>query len=217
MHFQFKDITYTLGFGQSRQVTVSGSIAAGEVLVVRGYSGSGKSTLLRILARLQPCDGGEAYLEGKSWLQIPGAVWRADVHYLAQKPALFDGTVAGNLAKPFETRLLSKKGLNPDQARAYMKKLLLGEDLWEQDARTLSGGEAARLAFVRALLIDPKVMLLDEPAAALDEESRRALHLTLSQWLEGPSRAALLVTHNNDYEGLHRVSFLDIGKQQRGE
>ena len=137
------------------------------------------------------------------------------MHYLAQKPALFDGTVAGNLFKPFETKLLCKKGPDHDKARAYMKKLLLEEGLWNQDARTLSGGEAARLAFVRALLIQPKVMLLDEPTAALDRESRRALHLTLSQWLEGPSRAAILVTHNNDYEGLHRVSFLDIGKQQR--
>lgn len=217
MHFQFNDITYTLGFGQSRQVTVSGSVASGNVLAVQGYSGSGKSTLLRILARLQPCDSGDVFLEGKNWLQIPGTTWRADVHYLAQKPALFGGTVAGNLAKPFETRLLSKRGLNLDKARAYMKKLLLSDSLWEQDARTLSGGEAARLAFVRALLIGPKVMLLDEPAAALDEESRRALHPTLSQWLEGPSRAALLVTHNNDYEGLRHVSFLDIGKQQRGE
>ncbi|OPY61107.1 MAG: putative ABC transporter ATP-binding protein YbbL [Pelotomaculum sp. PtaU1.Bin065] len=217
MHFQFNDVTYTLGFGQPRQITVSGSVDSGEVLVVQGYSGSGKSTLLRILARLQPCDGGEVYLEGKNWLQIPGTAWRAGVHCLAQKPAIFDGTVAGNLAKPFETRLLSQKGLNQDLARDYMKKLLMSEELWEQDARTLSGGEAARLAFVRALLIDPKVMLLDEPAAALDEKARKALHLTLSQWLEGPSRAALLVTHNNDYEGLRRVSFLDIGKQQKGE
>jgi len=217
MHFQFNDITFTLGFDHSHQVKVSGSVVSGEVLVVQGYSGSGKSTLLRILARLQPCDGGEVFLEGKNWLQIPGTTWRADVHYLAQKPALFDGTVAGNLAKPFGTRLLSKRGLNPDQARGYMKKLLLSDSLWEQDARTLSGGEAARLAFARALLIGPKVMLLDEPTAALDEESRRALHLTLSKWLEGPCRAALLVSHNNDYEGLRRVSFLDLGKQQRGE
>lgn len=215
MHFFFNDIAYTLGFGQSRHITVSGSVASGNVLVVQGYSGSGKTTLLRILARLQPCNGGEVYLEGKNWLHIPGTAWRADVHYLAQKPALFDGTVAGNLFKPFETKLLCKKGPDHDKARAYMKKLLLEEGLWDQDARTLSGGEAARLAFVRALLIQPKVMLLDEPTAALDRESRRALHLTLSQWLEGPSRAAILVTHNNDYEGLHRVSFLDIGKQQR--
>lgn len=215
MHFFFNDIAYTLGFGQSRHITVSGSVASGNVLVVQGYSGSGKTTLLRILARLQPCDSGEVYLEGKNWLHIQGTAWRADVHYLAQKPALFDGTVASNLFKPFETKLLCKKGPDHDKARAYMKKLLLEEGLWNQDARTLSGGEAARLAFVRALLIQPKVMLLDEPTAALDRESRRALHLTLSQWLEGPSRAAILVTHNNDYEGLHRVSFLDIGKHLR--
>jgi len=216
MHFQFNDITYTLGFSQSRQITVSGSVASGNILVVHGYSGSGKSTLLRILARLHPCEGGEAYLEGKSWLHIPATIWRASVHYLAQKPVLFEGSVASNLFKPFETRLLSKKRPAPEAARGYMKKLLLKESLWEQDARTLSGGEAARLAFIRALLIDPKVMLLDEPPAALDEESRRALHLALSQWLEGPSRAAIMVTHNDDYEGLRRVSFLDLGKQQRG-
>lgn len=217
MHFQFYDLTYTLGLNRTRQISVSGAVASGDTLVVKGHSGSGKTTLLRILARLQPCDSGKVYLEEKSWLQIPGTSWRALVHYLPQKPVLFDGTVGSNLAKPFETRRLANKGPNPDKAGVYMKQLLLAEDLWEQDAKTLSGGEAARLAFVRALLINPKVMLLDEPTAALDQDSRRAFHQTLSAWLEDTAGAAVLVTHNNDYTGLNRVSFLDIGKQQGGE
>ena len=151
MFFVIKDIAYALGADQACLITVSGSLNEGEVLVVRGPSGAGKSTLLRILARLQPCLNGEVFLKGESWLKIPGTVWRSAVHYLAQKPALFDGTVAGNLAKPFEIRLHSKKKFEPEKARALMAQLLLAPALWEQDARTLSGGEAARLALVRAL------------------------------------------------------------------
>ncbi|SHE94574.1 putative ABC transport system ATP-binding protein [Desulforamulus putei DSM 12395] len=210
MLFTFQNITYTLGTGPARQITVSGSVSEGGVLVVRGPSGAGKTTLLRVLARLQPCDGGEVFLQGESWQHIPSPLWRVGVHYLAQKPALFDGTVADNLAKPFETRVGSKHRFDPGRAKALMQELLLDAHQWEQDSRTLSGGEAARVAFIRALLIEPKVMLLDEPTAALDGRARAAFYRTLSRWLTSPGHAALLVSHNNDYQGLDRVSFVDI-------
>ncbi|MCL5780756.1 MAG: ATP-binding cassette domain-containing protein [Firmicutes bacterium] len=217
MLFTFQNITYTLGTGPGRQITASGAVAEGSVLVVRGPSGAGKSTLLRVLARLQSCSGGEVFLQGESWRHLPATAWRARLHYLAQKPALFDGTVADNLAKPFETRQGSKNKFDPDRAKALMQELLLDANLWEQDSRTLSGGEAARIAFVRGLLIQPHVMLLDEPTAALDDQAREAFYGVLSRWLTGPGRAALLVSHNNDYKVLDRVSFLDIGPGQRGE
>ena len=210
MLFGFKDIKYTLGFDQTRQITVSGSVTDGEVLVVRGPSGSGKSTLLRILARLQPSGGGNVFLGVKNWLEIPTTTWRVSVHYLSQKPALFDGTVAVNLAKPFETNICSKKLFNTELAKNIMDKMLLPISLWEQDARTLSGGEAARLTFVRALLIEPKILLLDEPTAALDENARDAFYDVLKTWLEREERAAVLISHINDYDSLKKVSFLDI-------
>ena len=215
MHFFFNDIAYTLGFGQSRHITVSGSVASGNVLVVQGYSGSGKTTLLRILARLQHCNGGEVYLEGKNWLHIPGTAWRADVHYLAQKPALFDGTVAGNLFKPFETKLLCKKGPDHDKARAYMKKLLLEEGLWNQDARTLSGGEAARLAFVRALLIQPKVMLLDEPTAGMNPSESRDLTNFIRRLRDEIGLTILLIEHDMHVvmNVSNQITVLDFGKK----
>jgi len=208
--FSFKDITYTLGFEQTREITVSGSVADGEALVVRGPSGAGKSTLLRILARLQSSGEGDVFLGEKNWLEIPATAWRVSVHYLAQKPALFDGTVAANLAIPFETSVCSKKVFDTELAKTIMNKILLPVSLWEQDARTLSGGEAARLTFVRALLIEPKILLLDEPTAALDENARHAFYDVLKDWLEKEGRAAVLISHINDYEGLKRVSFLDI-------
>lgn len=209
--FYFENIAYSLGPEGARRVTVSGSAAEGGVLVVRGPSGAGKSTLLRVLARLQPCADGEAFLNGVSWHKIPGTDWRASVHYLSQKPALFDGTLARNLALPFTTRVLKNKNIiNPDAVKTTMQELFLPPDLWEQDARTLSGGEAARVTFVRAILIDPVVMLLDEPTAALDEKSRNAFYRVLSRWLAVPGRSAVLVSHSDGYKLLDRVSFLDI-------
>ncbi len=218
MLFSFNNITYTFGPGHSNQIKVSGSLAGGEVLVVRGPSGAGKSTLLRVLSRLQPCLSGEGFLNGESWLQMPGSIWRASVHYIAQKPAVFDGTVADNLVKPFEIRAVNgKKAFDPGLAKALMEKLLLASGLWNQDARTLSGGEVARLAFVRALLIEPQVLLLDEPVAALDDKSRKAFYSALSDWLTGLNRGAVLVSHNNDdLEFLHRVSYLDLANRQEG-
>jgi len=210
MLFNFRNIEFTPGLDRGRRIPVSGSVAEGEVLVVRGPSGAGKSTLLRILARLQPCPGGEAHLKGKSWLQTPGILWRINVHYLAQKPVLFDGTVADNLAKPFDIAVMTSKKFDLDLAKGLLEKLLLPPGLWEQDARTLSGGEASRVTFARALLIDPAVLLLDEPTAALDEKSREAFYVALSNWLTGQERAALLISHNEDYKLLNKVSFLDL-------
>lgn len=217
MLFQFNDITYTLGNEQARHIVVSGSVQSGEVLIVRGPSGSGKSTLFRILSRLQPCLAGDAFLQGKSWLGIPPTAWRVNIHYMAQKTVLFDGTVADNLAKPFETRLGSHKKLDAKRAMELMGQLLLSPDLWDQDAKTLSGGEASRIAFIRALLMDPAVLLLDEPTAALDEPARLEFYRILDSWLKEAARAALLISHNNDYQQLDRISCLDINPQKRSD
>lgn len=217
MLFAFKNITYSFGFAQIRQITVSANLNSGQVLIIRGPSGAGKSTLLRVLARLQPCADGEVFLQGRNWSQIPGTVWRSKVHYLAQKPVLFDGTVADNLVRPFEIRVNSKKKFDPHLAKKKMQELLLADDLWEQDARTLSGGEAARLALIRALLTDPEIIMLDEPTAALDERSRDAFYAVLSRWLAGRDKAAILISHNNEYGHLSCISFLDLAASRGGE
>jgi len=214
--FEFKDVTYNLGNKSERAIVVSGAIQSGDVLVVKGPSGAGKTTLFRILSRLQTGTGGEAFLQRKSWLQIPSTSWRINVHYLAQKPALFDGTVADNLAKPFETRAGGRKKFDIDKAKGLMEQLHLSAELWNQDARTVSGGEASRLAFIRALLINPVVLLLDEPTAALDEPARQALYRVLSGWLKAADHAALLISHNNDYLQMENIKYLDIKSSQRG-
>ncbi|MDI6813967.1 MAG: ATP-binding cassette domain-containing protein [Desulfitobacteriaceae bacterium] len=204
--FQF-NLTYAPG--GKEVIQAAADVVEGEVLVVSAPSGTGKTTLLRILARLQPALSGQVFLYGEDWLGIPASHWRALVHYLAQKPALFEGSVADNLAKPFAIRVLSEKPFLANKAKALMAELRLPSHLWEQDARTLSGGEAARLALVRALLIEPALMLLDEPTAALDEASRQAFYAVLQSWLRQPGHAALLVSHAEDYQ-LNNLKILNL-------
>lgn len=202
------DLAFTPG--SKEVVKIATEVKEGEVMVLSAPSGAGKTTLLRILARLQPALSGEICLHEVNWRTIPAARWRVHVHYLAQKPSLFEGSVAENLARPFTTKILSKETLLPSKAKTLLEDLRLPVEIWDQDARTLSGGEAARVAFVRALLINPEVMLLDEPTAALDEQSRKAFYTVLQSWLREPGHAALLVSHAEDYGGLDNIRIFNL-------
>lgn len=215
--FAIDNISFSTGI-DSRQITVSATLSAGGVLTVGGPSGAGKSTLLRVLARLRDCSGGEARLGGISWKEFPAVLWRRLVHYLAQKPAIFDGTVLDNLKKPFELATV-KKDLAFDQAAAKtgLERLLLPAGLLHQDARTLSGGEAARVALLRALLLNPAVLLLDEPTAALDEKARSAVLGVVGQWLaEEPNRGVVLVSHAGDTGCFSQLCTLTINPVAEG-
>jgi putative ABC transport system ATP-binding protein len=179
----FKDLTRTLD-DEGRRLVVSGQVETGQVLYVQGPSGSGKSTLLRILGRLLTASGGEAWLQGRSWKDIPAPQWRLKVQYLSQKPVVFDGTVEDNLLMPFRFKLLSQRpSPSPGQIKDYLERLKLPASLLEQSAKTLSGGEAARMALIRALLLEPEVLLLDEPTAYLDEDNRQHLLTWERNWI----------------------------------
>lgn len=206
--FQF-DLLFTPG--KKDMIKAQARVNPGEVLVVSAPSGAGKTSLLRILARLQPATNGEVFLDDRNWLEIPTVNWRVLVHYLAQKPTLFEGSVADNLARPFTTKVLSQKPLSPTRGQTLLAELGLPSHIWDQDARTLSGGEAARVAFVRALLIEPSVILFDEPTSALDERSRQAFYTVLQAWLREPGHAALLVSHTEDYN-LDNVKVLNLAE-----
>lgn len=212
MLLAFSDLSYPVGDGNI--INVSSTVNAGETLVVRGPSGAGKSTLLRILSRLQPCTTGEIMLQGRPWQDIPATLWRTKVHYLSQRPVLFPGTVETNLAKPFETLVMKNNNkFNISYAKELMAQLLLPVEMLTQQANTLSGGEAARMAFVRALLVNPPILLLDEPTAPLDDKAKEAFYQVLYKWLQSGERAAVLVSHNHDYDRLKKIKYLDIVKK----
>ncbi len=214
---RINNISFSTG-ANGRDIRVSAGVDEGCVLGVRGPSGIGKTTLLRILARLRPAEGGEVFLQGKHWTDFSSSQWRRRVHYLAQKPALFDGTVRENLQKPFELAAVKQDlRFDPGKAAELMERLFLSANMLDQDARTLSGGEASRLALVRALLVEPSILLLDEPLSALDHGAAGAVLDLMAGWLLGaPGRAMVIVSHVGELDRLPGFSVCELKGKEGG-
>ncbi len=188
-----------LSFSPHREVVVraSFSLSGGEVLHVAGPSGVGKTTLLRVLARLRPMEAGAGAisLAGENATQVAPALWRRRVAFLAQRPVMLSGSVRENLARVGTPRRF-RGSLDEERARVLLDRLGLDRQrIFDQDARLLSGGEAARVALCRALLTDPQVLLLDEVTASLDAEHAEALVAVVGDLL-AVGVAAVVVAHD---------------------
>lgn len=175
-------------------------ISAGDRIALVGLSGSGKTLLLRSLAMLDPCSTGEILLDGKP---VPaGAIprFRTQAIYLQQQPVLFEGTVEFNLRRPFELAVHRDKLFDREQILDWLKMLDRDESFLSKQQRNLSGGEAQLAALLRAMQLRPKVLLLDEPTAALDAEATAAVEHLAANWLnEQPAEHAFVwVSHAAD-------------------
>jgi len=167
------------------------AVATGETLAVVGPSGAGKSTLLRLLDRIEEPTEGTVYLDGTDYREIPPTELRARVGLVPQAAALRPGTVAENVG--IAPRL---RGEPVDEDR--VADLLARVDLagyGDRDVGDLSGGEAQRVAIARTVMVDPEVLLLDEPTASLDSAAEREVETLLGDLLDG-ERTAVLVTHD---------------------
>jgi molybdate transport system ATP-binding protein len=167
------------------------ALTKGSFLGVRGPSGSGKTTLLRCIAGLERPDDGRIDLDGQTWFDARRRVFlppqKRSVGLVFQDYALFPHmTVLGNILYAA-----------PDRERA-MELLELTRLTREarQFPRELSGGQKQRVALARALARDPKVLLLDEPLSALDEELRESLGAELARIQRETGVTAILVSHS---------------------
>jgi putative ABC transport system ATP-binding protein len=183
---------------------VSLELAVGAVTDVIGPSGSGKTTLLRAIARLLPDASGSLFLDGASAETISGPAWRAAIALLPQKPAIVEGCVRDNLLQPWTLKV--RRGQTPpDDAalRAALDRVALDAAL-DRDAARLSVGQQARVALVRTLLTHPRVLLLDEPDAALDEVSSAAVGELTREFAENGG-AVVRVRHHRSDDIAHRT------------
>ncbi len=168
-------------------------VREGEVLVVLGPTGAGKSTLLRVLALLQRPDEGRLAWRGAEAGWPPPLALRRRMAMVFQAPLLFSGTVFDNVA--FGPRLRGERGA-PLRARvgAALEQFRVGH-LAGRSADTLSGGEAQRVALARAVVVEPELLLLDEPLASLDAPIREALRDELRAVVRARGIASVHVTH----------------------
>lgn len=173
-------------------------VNAGDSIVLTGATGSGKSLLLRSLVMFDPVDDGEIFLKGERVTGRNMPVHRSHVAYVRQRPALVEGTVEQNLRLPHTLAIHAGRHFARDRALRLLDALGLPAAFLGKLARDLSGGEAQLVALVRVLLLDPLILLLDEPTAALDAGTTAAVESLLRTWAEtGPGqKAMLLVTHS---------------------
>ena len=182
-------------------------VEAGEARVLRGPSGCGKSTLLRTIAALHADPAEHVRSDGRTPSDTGITAWRRRCAYVAQTAPMWPGTVRDNLARPYTYRVAAGAVFDAERASELLDRLGL-LDVLDRDANELSGGEKQRVHLVRALQLEPRLVLLDEPVAALDPTSAATVWAALKARLTAGA-ACLIVTHG---ESPDWATVTDLGR-----
>lgn len=169
-------------------------VDAGELFAVLGPSGSGKSTLLRILNLLEPPDKGRVTFTNSLAEPQDHERLRRKMTLLLQRPVMFKDSVYNNIAYGLRLRGMSEESVRSRVLNALKEMGLEGFE--RRKANTLSGGEAQRVAFARAIAIEPELLLLDEFTANLDPTNIKMLESALLQYWSRTKCTVVLVSHN---------------------
>lgn len=169
-------------------------LAAGQVLAVLGRSGCGKTTLLKILAGLETPDSGDVRMDDRTVLNVPPN--ERGIVYLYQEPLLFPHlSVFENVAFGLRIRHVDSATISR-QVTAMLADLGIADQAQKQPHQ-LSGGQRQRVAFGRALIIKPRLLLLDEPFGNLDGQTRTSMQLLFAQISRQNAITSLFVTHDS--------------------
>jgi len=209
--FRLQGVTHRYGSRQVLDVERL-EIRQGEILALVGPSGAGKSTLLRLLNFLEPPTQGTIHFLGAESGpdRQPPLALRRRVTTVFQRPVLLRRTVEQNVRYGLQLR-----GQQDDKARIGQVLAEVGlADLAQSQARTLSGGEAQRVALARAMVLQPDVLLMDEPTANLDPYNVGLIEKIVARLNQETGTTLVLVTHNvfQARRLAHRVALLLDGR-----
>lgn len=191
VHVKLKKVTQKYG-GVTALNNINLEVNRGEILTIIGPNGSGKSTLLRIMALLDRPASGEIIYYGEKIDALNAAKYRREITMVFQKPLLFNTTVFENVAYGLRLRGLEKTELTKRVENALNSVMLNG--FGPRMAKKISGGEQQRVVLARALALEPKLLLLDEPTANLDPANTTIIEKIIKK-LRGKT-SVVVATHN---------------------
>ncbi|MEX8194109.1 cyanophycin metabolism-associated ABC transporter [Comamonas guangdongensis] len=171
-------------------------IKPGEMIGLVGHSGSGKSTLVNLICRFYDVSDGSIQLDGVDVRRMSVSDYRSNIGLVLQEPFLFFGTIAENIAygKPGATREEVVAAARAAHAHEFILRLPHGYDsLVGERGQGLSGGERQRISIARALLIDPRILILDEATSAVDTETEKEIQKALDNLVQG--RTTIAIAH----------------------
>ena len=211
---ELKNVTF--GYEPNKPIlkNVSFKVEAGEVLGIVGRSGAGKSTLVNLISRLYDAGEGEVLVDGMNVKQYGFRELRKNVAMVSQETYIFVGTVAENIAyaRPDASREEIIRAAIQASAHDFICKMPQGYDTILGPAnRALSGGEKQRISIARAILADPKILILDEATSAVDTETELAIQKSLERLEKG--RTVLSIAHRlSTLRNATHLIVLDEGK-----
>ena len=190
------------------------TVDAGAVLGLVGHTGAGKSTLINLITRLYDTDSGRVLIDGIDVRDLRIADLRRQVGIILQDPHLFDGTVSENLAygRPDATHAQIVAAAKAAFAHDFIARLPDGYDTRVGPrGHGLSGGERQRLSIARAVLIDPRILILDEATSSVDSETEEMIQLALERLIRG--RTTIAIAHRlSTLRMAHRLAVLEKGR-----
>ncbi len=206
-----------VGFRYGNRTILRGvdlNIAPGEMIGLVGHSGSGKSTLVNLICRFYDVTDGSIRIEGMDIRSVPVSEYRRNIGLVLQEPFLFFGTIAENIAygKPDASRDEIIAAARAAHAHDFILRLPQGYDsLVGERGQALSGGERQRISIARALLIDPRILILDEATSAVDTETEMEIQAALENLIRG--RTTIAIAHRlSTLRKADRLVVLDRGQ-----
>ncbi|MDY7578685.1 ABC transporter ATP-binding protein [Herbaspirillum sp. RTI4] len=206
-----------VGFRYGNRAVMRGvdlSIAPGEMIGLVGHSGSGKSTMVNLICRFYDVSEGAILIDGVDIRSLPISEYRRNIGLVLQEPFLFFGTIADNIAygKPQATRAEIVAAARAAHAHEFILRLPHGYDsLVGERGQALSGGERQRISIARALLIDPRILILDEATSSVDTSTEKEIQKALDNLVKG--RTTIAIAHRlSTLRKADRLMVLDRGR-----